>query len=124
MLKCSCSPEDYLRGWEKFYSKLISLSKMKMIAFKLENATTELYGFADSFLKAYGAPLYLRVLCASLVMVSFLCLKTKVSATISFPRFEFNKAHVLTKSTRNFINTASLGELKIHSWSVSKDVLA
>lgn len=96
-------PQDLLKVWMQFRKGLPTLEKVQIprwVNTSHDLSNVELVGFCDASLKAYGAVIYVRVLCGETWRSTLLFSKTKVApirTQLSVPRLELCGAYLLTK---------------------------
>ncbi|XP_063830279.1 uncharacterized protein LOC135079557 [Ostrinia nubilalis] len=124
-------PEGIINLWETFCHQLSSIKELNIprrLTFD-DVISYELHGFCDSSELAYGAVIYLRILCADgSIHTRLLCAKARVAPLkrLSLPRLELCGAVTLADLTQLILDTyqTKIPIDSVHLWSDSTVVLS
>ncbi|KAL0830470.1 hypothetical protein ABMA28_002635 [Loxostege sticticalis] len=124
-------PDVIINVWKSFCDQLPAISELSIPRrLTFDSAISyELHGFCDSSELAYGAVIYLRILCADgSIHTRLLCAKARVAPLkrLSLPRLELCGAVMLADLTKFVLDTyqAKIPIDVIHLWSDSTVVLS
>lgn len=120
-------PTDLCKQWECFQTSLPVLNSLIIPrhVFTVDYVITELHGFADSSLTAYGSAVYLRSIDTyGNIIVRLLCAKSRVARNESIPRLELRAAHLLANLVYKLQEVLKHEFTNIHLWSDSNVALA
>lgn len=121
-------PEGVRRSWMEYQEHLPLLNDWsiarKMLNFGSTN--TQLHGFSDASMKAYGACIYLRSVVGDQVESTLICAKSRVAPikTVTLPRLELCGAVLLAKLHKMVKDSFKIKIDASHFWSDSTIVLA
>ncbi|XP_055714269.1 uncharacterized protein LOC129808517 [Phlebotomus papatasi] len=124
-------PEDIRKAWNAFNDELHYINNIQVPRWihHRNSEVTEIHGFCDSSMKAYGAAVYARTVSPiGVITTTLIVAKTRVTPkkmnTVTLPRLELCSALLLAQLLQTTCRILDLTNPPTYAWSDSKITIA